>query len=269
VTVLAQASLAEVLVTNAIVVAGAMTLLWLISLALRDASIVDIFWGAGFVVVAWVSHIVGDGPQTRTLLVAILVSIWGLRLAGYLAWRNVGKGEDFRYQAMRKRHGPTWWIRSLVVVFGLQGLLMWIVSLPVQAAAVAAEPAALSWLTWPGIAIYGVGLFFETVGDIQLARFKADPSTAGKVMDRGLWRYTRHPNYFGDFMVWWGLYVVALGAEGTWWTIVGPIVMSTLLMRVSGKALLEKSLSKRREGYAEYVATTNGFFPGPPKRLGS
>ncbi|HSG79557.1 MAG TPA: DUF1295 domain-containing protein [Acidimicrobiia bacterium] len=267
VTLLAQASLGEVLTTNAVVVAASMVGLWVLSLALRDASIVDIFWGAGFVVVAWVSHVTGDGPEARTLLLAILVSVWGLRLAGYLAWRNVGKGEDFRYRAMRKRHGSTWWIRSLAVVFVLQGLLMWIVSLPVQAAAVPSEPAALSLLTWPGIAIYAVGLFFETVGDVQLARFKADPGNAGAVMNRGLWRYTRHPNYFGDFMVWWGLYVVALGAAGTWWTIIGPVVMSTLLMRVSGKALLEKSLSKRREGYAEYVATTNGFFPGPPKRL--
>jgi steroid 5-alpha reductase family enzyme len=263
---MSAAGLADVLTTNALVVAAVMVALWLLSLAIRDASIVDIFWGAGFVVVAWVSHTAGAEPRPLTLLLAILVSVWGLRLAGYLAWRNLGKGEDFRYRAMRKRHGSTWWIRSLFVVFGLQGLLMWVVSLPVQAASGAAGPDGLSWVVWPGVMIYAIGLFFETVGDIQLARFKADPANAGTVMNRGLWRYTRHPNYFGDFMVWWGLYVVALASDGTWWTILGPIVMSTLLIRVSGKALLEKSLSKRREGYAEYVATTNGFFPGPPRR---
>ncbi len=253
-----------VLAVNAGIVAAAMAVLWLVSLALKDASIVDIFWGAGFVVVAWATFLVADGEQARRVLLVTLTTIWGLRLAGYLAWRNLGKGEDYRYQAMRRRQGDRFWIWSLIMVFGLQGALMWAVSLPVQAGQV--PSGGLNVLDFVGIALWAVGLFFETVGDVQLARFKADPANQGKVMDRGLWRYTRHPNYFGDFLVWWGLYLIALATGAAWWSVVGPIVMSVLLIRVSGAALLERSLRKRKDGYADYVARTSAFFPRPPRR---
>ena len=253
-----------VLLTNAAVVLGLMTAMWLVSLALRDASIVDIFWGAGFAVIAWVTFFAADGSQARRMLLLVLTTLWGLRLALYLAWRNIGKGEDYRYRAMRKRYGDRFPLISYGTVFLLQGALMWVVSLPVQAGQVPGSPDGLIWLDFVGIALWLIGIFFETVGDIQLARFKADPANAGKVMDRGLWRYTRHPNYFGDFMVWWGLYAIALATGDAWWTVVGPLLMSFLLLRVSGVALLEKSLNKRREGYADYAARTNAFFPGPP-----
>jgi steroid 5-alpha reductase family enzyme len=242
-----------------------MLLLWLLSLALRDASIVDIFWGAGFVVVAWVSLAAAGDPEPRAWLLVALTTVWGLRLSGYLALRNIGKGEDYRYTAMRRRWGDRFWIVSLGQVFLLQGVLMWLVSLPVQAGMVPGRDGSPGVLAGLGVAAWAVGLFFETVGDLQLARFKADPQNSGMVMDRGLWRYTRHPNYFGDFMVWWGLFLIALERGGTWWTVVGPVVMSILLIRVSGKALLEKSLQKRRPGYAEYVERTSGFFPMPPR----
>ncbi len=255
--------MAEVLVTNAAVVAGAMVLLWLLSLAVRDASIVDIFWGLGFVLVAWVTFFTADGEQARQVLFVALVTIWGARLAGYLAWRNIGKGEDYRYKAMRRRAGARWWWQSLLQVFLLQGVLMWVVSLPVQAGQ--AADGSLNLLDFAGAALWAVGIFFETVGDVQLARFKADPANEGQVMDRGLWRYTRHPNYFGDFLVWWGLYLVALATVDAWWTIVGPLVMTVLLMRVSGAALLERSLTKRKPKYEDYVRRTNAFFPGPPR----
>lgn len=255
--------LPEVLLLSAAVIAAAMTALWVVSLVLRDASIVDIFWGAGFVLVAWVSFAAAEGAAGRRWLLVALTTVWGLRLAGYLAWRNVGKGEDFRYQAMRARAGSRFWIVSLFQVFGLQGALMWLVSLPVQAGMV--PGSQIGPLAWIGFAVWMIGLCFETIGDAQLARFKADPANRGRVMDRGLWRYTRHPNYFGDFCIWWGLYVVALDASGTWWTVVGPLVMSTLLIRVSGAALLEKSLTSRREGYADYIRRTSGFFPRPPR----
>jgi steroid 5-alpha reductase family enzyme len=258
--------LTEVLLVNGAVVVAAMTALWTLSLALEDASIVDLFWGAGFVLVAWVTFAVADGADPRRWLLVLLATVWGLRLAGYLMWRNIGKGEDFRYRAMRERARGRFWIISLPKVFLLQGLLMWVVSLPLQAGQVPQERESLAWLAAAGVVAWGIGMFFETVGDIQLARFKADADNAGKVMDRGLWRYTRHPNYFGDFMVWWGIYLVALEASGTWWTIAGPIVMSVLLIRVSGAALLERSLTKRREGYEEYVQRTSGFFPRPPRR---
>ncbi len=261
-----MANLPDVLIVGAVAIAVAMLLLWLLSLALRDASIVDVFWGFGFVVVAWTTFALTDEADSRRWLLTILTTIWGLRLTAYLAKRNLGKGEDFRYVAMREKRGRWWWLISLFQVFGLQGVLMWIVSLPVQAGQVSAAAASLGVLAIVGIAAWATGLFFETVGDWQMARFKADPANAGKVMDRGLWRYTRHPNYFGDLMIWWGLYLVALEAAGTWWTVIGPIVMSILLIRVSGKALLEKSLAKRRPGYTEYVARTSGFFPRRPRR---
>ncbi len=254
-----------VLLLNAGVVLGLVTALWAVSVAVRDTSIVDIFWGSGFVVIAWVTYAVADGSPDRGLLLAVLTTLWGLRLTLHLARRNLGKGEDQRYAAMRKRHGERWPRRSLVVVFWLQGLLMWVVSLPVQAGQLDATPAGLGVLDFAGAALWAVGLAFETIGDAQLTRFKADPENRGTVMDRGLWSWTRHPNYFGDFCVWWGLYLVAL-STGAWWTAIGPILMSVLLMRVSGAAPLERSMAKRREGYADYVARTSGFFPRPPRK---
>ena len=180
--------------------------------------------------------------------------------------RNLGKKEDYRYQEMRRRQGDRFAMTSLWTVFGLQGVLMWVVSLPVQVGQVPATPPSLTWIDYLGAAVWLVGLLFESVGDWQLARFKADPANKGKVMDRGLWRYTRHPNYFGDFLVWWGLYLIALATGVAWWTVIGPIVMSILLIRVSGKAMLEKTIGKRRPGYDDYIRRTSGFFPMPPKR---
>jgi steroid 5-alpha reductase family enzyme len=253
----------SILLISLAAAAGAFVLLWLISLPLKDSSIVDPFWGASYVLVAWVAWTVADDPGSRQTLLAALVTLWGARLTLYLSIRNLGKGEDYRYQAMRRRWGKRFPLVSLGTVFLLQAGLMWIVSLPVQVAM--ADPGDPGWLAWIGIALYAVGLFFETVGDWQLARFKADPDNAGKVMDRGLWRYTRHPNYFGDFAVWWGLFLVAVTDTGMLWTIVGPILMSWLLLRVSGVAMLERTIGKRRPGYEEYARRTNAFFPGPPK----
>jgi len=254
------------LAVEAGVVLALVTALWGVSLAVRDTSIVDIFWGSGFVVIAWTAFALADGSSDRRLLLVALVTVWGLRLTAYLASRNLGKGEDFRYAEMRQRHGRRWPLRSLVVVFWLQGALMWVVSLPVQVAMTDSTPAGLGALDWVGAVLWAVGLTFEAVGDLQLARFKANPANRGRVMGGGLWRYTRHPNYFGDFCVWWGIWLVALATGSAWWTVVGPAVMSVLLIRVSGAALLESSLIRRREGYADYVARTSGFFPWPPRR---
>jgi steroid 5-alpha reductase family enzyme len=184
-------------------------------------------------------------------------------LAGYLAWRNHGKPEDYRYRAMRDAYGERFrWI-SLFLVFGLQGAIMWIVAMPIQTGQSSAAP--WRWLDGLGVLIWTVGFLFETVGDLQLARFKSDPANRGQVMDRGLWRYTRHPNYFGDFLVWWGLYLIAT-AGGVWWTVFSPALMSVLLVRVSGVALLEKSLKSRTAGYDAYVRRASSFFPWPPKK---
>jgi len=253
------------MLASAAAIAALMLAVWLLSLVLRDASIVDITWGLGFVLVAWVSFATGDGSDARRTLVVVLTTLWGVRLAAYLAWRNIGKGEDYRYQAMRRRHGDRFPLVSLYLVFGLQGVLMWIVSLPVQAAMVPASPSGLVVLDFAGIALWCVGMFFETVGDLQLARFKADPANSGRVMDRGLWRYTRHPNYFGDFCVWWALYAITLATGDAWWAGAGPIVMTVLLMRVSGVPLLERHMGKRRPGYEQYVRRTSAFFPRAPR----
>ena len=251
--------------TAAIVIVVLMVSTWAISVAVKNASIVDIVWGLGFVLVAWGVNLTTDGLDARQWVLTAMTSIWGLRLGLYLAWRNHGKGEDFRYRAMRKRWGPRFWLISLGTVFGLQGVLMWIVSLPVQLGQADSTPD-LGVLAWIGLAVWALGLFFEVVGDAQLARFKADPANAGVVMDRGLWRYTRHPNYFGDACVWWGIALVAAETGTGAWGIIGAVVMTVLLRRVSGVTLLEKSLVKRRAGYDEYVARTSPFIPRPPKR---
>jgi steroid 5-alpha reductase family enzyme len=255
--------LGDVMLASAGALLAYVLALWALSLPLRDVSIVDPGWGIGFVIVAWLAFAIGDGCGGRRILMAVLVSVWGLRLSGYLIKRKLHeRREDPRYAAWRERHGARFPLVSLATVFLLQGALIWCVSLPVQAAAPQGD--RLGVLDWIGTAIWAVGIVFEAVGDFQLARFKSDPSNKGKVMDRGLWRYTRHPNYFGDFMVWWGIYLIALSTGGAWWSIVGPLVMSTLLIRVSGKGLLEARMIER-PGYADYVARTSGFFPRPPR----
>ena len=245
--------------------AAALFALWLLSLALRDASIVDLFWGLGFVAVAWIAFALGEGDPARKWLVAGATTLWGLRLAGWLAWRNHGVGEDPRYQRMRRHHGARFARVSLFTVFGLQGVLLFLVSLPVQVAQ--ARPGApLGALDLAGAALMAVGLSFEAVGDWQLARFKADPANRGRVMDRGLWRYTRHPNYFGDAVFWWGLGLVACAVPGGVFALASPALMTALLLRVSGVTLLERSLSRSKPGWDDYAARTSAFFPWRPKR---
>jgi steroid 5-alpha reductase family enzyme len=242
---------------------------WVVSLFLRNASIVDPIWSLGFVVVGWVSFLSMrnnvDGVRTGVLLA--LVTIWGLRLSLHLLIRNSGHGEDFRYKAMRKKHGQKFWLVSLGTVFGVQGVLMWIVSLPLQFGI--GTSTSTAWEMFPlvlGVMVWALGFGFESIGDAQLKAFKADPASAGQVMDRGLWRYTRHPNYFGDACVWWGLFLVSFGAGGlAWLGVIGPITMTTLLRRVSGVTLLEKSLVKRRPGYEDYVRRTSPFVPRRPR----
>jgi steroid 5-alpha reductase family enzyme len=248
----------------ALCILGVMTLLWLVSLALRNSSIVDIFWGTGFVIANWVYFaLTPDGLMARKLLLSILVTVWGLRLSLYVLWRNWGKPEDFRYQKWRQEHGEKWWWRSFFQVFALQGVLLLIISAPLLAAHLYATPG-LTLLDWLAVPVWAIGFFFEAMGDWQLARFKANPANKGKVMNQGVWRYTRHPNYFGDAAQWWGYYLVALAAGG-WWTVFSPILMTTLLVRVSGVALLEKTMDER-PGYREYIETTSAFVPWLPRQ---
>jgi steroid 5-alpha reductase family enzyme len=254
-----------VLGTTLALILTLMFLLWLVSLARKDASIVDSFWGIGFTSIAWMCFAITNGYPLRKLLITMLVTIWGLRLAIHIFRRNHGTGEDFRYRRMRARYGDRFALVSLLTVFGLQGLLMWIISLPIQVAQLAPVPDRLTWLDFLGVAVWITGFVFEAVGDWQLMRFKSDPNNRGKVMERGLWAYTRHPNYFGDATLWWGLFLIALATPGSIWTIISPAVMTFLLMKVSGVALLEKSLVKTKPQYQDYLRRTSAFFPWIPK----
>jgi steroid 5-alpha reductase family enzyme len=256
----------SVYLTLGALIIGLMILLWLLSLALKNSSIVDIFWGTGFVVAVWASFaLTPDGFLARKLLIAALVTIWGLRLSIYLFIRNGLTHEDFRYATWRKETGPAWWWQSFLRVFLLQGVILWIIAAPLLAAQFSGSPARLTWLDFLAIPIWAIGFYFESAGDWQLARFKANPANKGKVLNSGVWRYTRHPNYFGDAAQWWGFTLVAVAA-GAWWTIFSPILMTLLLMRVSGVTLLEKTLKDARPGYQEYIETTSEFIPWFPRR---
>ena len=189
----------------------------------------------------------------------------GLRLSIHLFIHNSGKPEDFRYQAWRKEAGPSWWWRSFFKVFLLQGLLMWLISAPLLAAQVSPKPAKLIWLDFLAVLVWAYGFFFEAVGDWQLARFKANPANKGKLLTGGVWHYTRHPNYFGDAAQWWVYFLIA-SAAGVWWTVFSPIMMTFLLLRVSGVAMLEKTLKVQKPGYEEYVASTSEFVPWFPRK---
>ncbi|MFD7293552.1 DUF1295 domain-containing protein [Streptomyces sp. NPDC059897] len=228
--------------------------------------IVDVAWGLGFAAVAVVGFLVsaGTGDPGRRVLVTVLTVMWGLRLAVHIARRGRGHGEDPRYERMLSQAPGNRNLYALRMVYLLQGALVWLVSLPVQAAQYVTGPT--TGFAWAGTLLWAVGMFFEAVGDAQLARFKADPAAKGRIMDRGLWRYTRHPNYFGDFCVWWGLFLIvcdSLGAAAV--CVVSPLVMSLLLTKGSGKRLLERHMAER-PGYAGYAARTSGFFPLPPRR---
>jgi steroid 5-alpha reductase family enzyme len=255
---------------NAYLLAGSlilalMVLLWLLSLALRNSSIVDIFWGTGFVIVAWASFVFGDqGFFPRKILLAALVTIWGLRLSLHILSRNWGKAEDFRYAKWRLESGPRWWWFSFFKVFLLQGVLMWVISAPLVAAEVSPTSASIGPVEALAVVVWAIGFSFEAVGDWQLMRFKADPANRGKLMDRGVWRYTRHPNYFGDAAQWWGFYLIA-AAGGGWWTVLSPILMTLLLVRVSGVGLLEKTLKDSKPGYRQYMERTRAFIPWFPR----
>ena len=255
----------QVLALTALCIVVMMVALWIVSLIKKDASIVDIFWGLGFVMVGLASWQLSDANSQRGTALAVLTTLWGVRLGGYLYWRNHGKGEDFRYQAMRKHYGSKFALKSLLIVFGLQGVLMWIVSLPVQLGQMTND-AKIGVVGFIGIAVWAVGFLFESVGDIQLARFKSNSANVGKVMDKGLWKFTRHPNYFGDACAWWGIALIAAEARIGLFGIIGALVMNILLLKYSGVPILEKSINKRRPGYEEYQRRTSSFVPRLPKK---
>ena len=258
-----QASL-TIMGWNLVAVAAMMITGWLISLAYRNVTIVDSLWGLGFILVAWLTFFMSDGVWSRKMLIAVLVTLWGLRLSIYLSWRNWGKGEDPRYGSWRKKSGDRFWLVSLFKVFILQALFLWVISLAVQIGQLASIPAKLTWLDGLGIIVWAVGFTFESLGDWQLAKFKSDPASKGRVMDRGLWAYTRHPNYFGEFLIWWGIFLITLSTPNSWWTILSPAIITMVLLKMTGIPLTEQELVKNRPGYSEYVKRTSAFVPWFP-----
>lgn len=236
---------------------------WLISLPLRNVSLVDSIWSLKFLLCAGLYVAAQAAASPRAQLMLLLVAVWAVRLSAHITWRNHGHGEDRRYQQIRRNNDPGFAFKSLYIVFGLQALLAWVISLPLLAAATGTAPLGL--LDALGCALWLVGFLFEAGGDWQLARFTANPANKGKVMDRGFWAWTRHPNYFGDACAWWGLGVLGLAAGG-WWSVPGPVLMTLLLLKVSGVTLLEKDIGERRPGYADYVRRTSAFLPRPPRR---
>jgi len=242
------------------------TLLWGLSVIIKNVSIVDLFWGMGYVIVnAFYFYNSGDF-YARKILLLVLVTLWGLRLFTYLSWRNIGKGEDFRYQEFRRTYGAEryWWY-SYFQTFLLQGALIMIVSLPLLGTNSQTHSNELNWIDYLGIIVFIVGFIFESGGDLQLAKFKKNPNNKGKVLNTGLWKYTRHPNYFGDSAVWWSFGIFSI-ASGSYWPVIGSVIMTLLIIKVSGVALLEKSLNNTKPQYQDYIQKTNSFFPWFPKK---
>jgi steroid 5-alpha reductase family enzyme len=246
---------------NLVAAAAMMILGWLFSVVHRNVTIVDSLWGLGFVLITWLTYALSDGYWGRSLLIAALITMWGLRLSIYLSWRNWGKGEDPRYGSWREKSGKPFWIVSLFKVFLLQALFLWIISLGPQMGQIAASPDTLTWLDALGIIVWAIGFVFESVGDWQLVRFKSDPTNQGKVMNRGLWAYSRHPNYFGEFLIWWGIFFITLSTPNSWWTIFSPIIVTAVLLKMTGIPLTEKALIERRPGYSDYIKRTSAFVP--------
>ena len=243
-----------------------MTFLWILSVYLRNVSIVDLFWGLGFIIVNALYIFSSEAINLRQIVLFVMVAIWGLRLSIYLAWRNIGKGEDFRYREFRRKFGESnyWWI-SYFQTFLLQGILMWIISVTLYGVSLSSNETSLSIIDFIGILIWIIGFIFEAGGDFQMAKFKMNLLNKGKVLNTGFWRFTRHPNYFGDAAVWWGYGLLCI-ASGSPWYIIGSVIMTLLIIKVSGVALLEKTLKNQKPEYFAYIQKTNSFFPWFPKK---
>jgi steroid 5-alpha reductase family enzyme len=261
-------SLIEFLVVNAALSAACFVGLWLVGLRLRDVSFVDSWWALGMAVIAWTSFLQAGEATPRRWLLAGLCTLWALRLGGYLLWRWRKNGPDRRYTTMlgkaKTERGWSFATSSLLLVFALQAPLQFVVCLPIQLGQAAADKP-LGVLAWIGAALAVVGVAFESIGDFQLAHFKSDPDNKGKVMDQGLWRFTRHPNYFGDACVWWGLFLIAAETPLGLWSLPAPILLTFLLTRWSGVPTVEGRLRRSRPGYEDYVTRTSSFIPWPPK----
>jgi steroid 5-alpha reductase family enzyme len=263
-------TITQILLTNFVLLAIVMTALWLHCVRIRDVSVIDSFWSFGMVMLALNSFILSGGGTPRRLLLLGLTAIWGLRLSSHLFARWREHGIDPRYAAILGRliekKGWSFARASFVQVFAMQAVLLFLVCLPAQLGQMAAEPMQIGWLGWLGAAVALTGIAFEAIGDAQLKAFRADPAMKGKVLETGLWRYTRHPNYFGDACTWWGIWLVAAETGPGLWSLPGPVIITWLLTRLSGVPMLEHRLKKNRPGYDDYIRRTSGFLPLPPKK---
>jgi len=246
------------------IILSLMSFLWIISIIVKNVSIVDFFWGLGFVITCIFYFFKTEGSDIRKILLTALVSTWGLRLSVYIAWRNRGKGEDFRYREFRKKYGENryWWI-SFFQTFLLQGILMWMISAPLLGAQYLGASRPFGILDSLGIVFWLTGIIFEAGGDFQLAKFRSNPENKGKVLNTGLWKYTRHPNYFGDAAVWWGYGFICVAA-GSYIPVIGSLLMTGLIIKISGVALLEKTLVAQKPQYKDYIEKTSAFIPWFP-----
>jgi steroid 5-alpha reductase family enzyme len=258
--------MAEVLITNLAIIAFCLITLWAISIRIRDASIIDIFWGPGFGIIALTTFILTTSPGPSGLLLMAFTCLWSIRLGTHLAgrWLSHGRKEDARYIAMRKKAGPHFGARSLITVYGFQGILMWIVALPLQIGIAQSAQASFGLLTGIGCIVFTAGFTIEALADAQLRDFKSDPGNDGKIMQSGIWAWSRHPNYFGNACLWWGLFLIATQSPFGALTILSPILMTFLLLRVSGVALLERRMARTKPDYLIYRQSVNAFVPLPP-----
>ena len=233
---------------------------FIISLLKKRNDVADVAWGLGFMMLAWLSFLVRDGESgLRGLLIGILISVWGLRLACHIHKRNKGKAEDYRYMAWRQEWGSWFYIRSYLQVYLLQGALLFLIVLPVLAVN-KNMGTSLGIFDFLGLFVWLVGFYFESVGDRQLALFIKNPENKGKLMRTGLWKYTRHPNYFGEVTMWWGIWIISLSAAPVWFTVVGPLTITILILKISGIPLLEKKMRENPE-FADYEKKTSMFIP--------
>ena len=238
-------------------------LTWISTFFKRNVSSVDSLWSLLFLAAAFYTTVAAPATSEKGFFLLGLIAAWAVRLSVFLAIRNWGEPEDRRYREMRERHGPGFGLRSLVTIFGLQALIAWVIFAGLLPGLYTAPE--YHWLDWIALALWVTGFLYETIADLQLYIFKSKPGSDGKVLDSGLWAYSRHPNYFGEFLIWWGFFLFALSA-GAWWTVFSPVLMTVLLLKVSGVSLMEKDISERRAAYREYIESTNAFFPGKPRR---
>ena len=260
----------QLLMTNFVILAVIMTALWAYCVRIRDVSVIDAFWPLGMVILAGTTALLTDGSPVRSGVLLALTALWGLRLSFHLFVRWRGHGVDPRYAAILGRlmdkKGWSFAKASFLQVFAMQCVLLILVCLPAQLGQISAEPTSIGVLGWIGIALALTGIAFETIGDAQLTAFRGNAANAGKVLDTGLWRYTRHPNYFGDVCTWWGIWLVAAETTAGLYSIIGPLILTFLLTRVSGVPMLEHRLKKNRPDYEAYLRRTSSFIPWPPRR---